>query len=355
MENLPMGLNSGSITNKISNWDRPGGTLGKVVLVAGIGFGGLLLYKALPFLVTMASNIFYLTSFGIGTAFLLFLVTNKQFRHALGLGYFQVMRLVTNAFIDFDPVSILRKRVSDMQVKLEVMAKAISDLNGLYKGNQRDIAETTAECEKSIKKAQWLTENNRADEAMVPGNDAVRKKQYIANVQKRNAELEKYLEVLRKLYKYANLTIQDTTNCIKDKEKEFESIKKQHKAFKAFMSIMHGDQDQMYDFERAMETMTNDMDARLGEMDEWISATGDIMSNIDSENGVNNMKVDELLKKYTQMGDNIFNSFQINETVAIENNKPSTFDLSSLNNNDNAELLKVKSALPENTNEKSYF
>ena len=46
--------------SSLSNWEKPGGKTGMVVLGL-LGAGGLMLfYKALPFLITLASNTLYL-------------------------------------------------------------------------------------------------------------------------------------------------------------------------------------------------------------------------------------------------------------------------------------------------------
>ena len=48
--------------HKVSPWEKPGGTLGKIVAaVAAVG-GCMLLYSVLPFLITLASNIITLAA-----------------------------------------------------------------------------------------------------------------------------------------------------------------------------------------------------------------------------------------------------------------------------------------------------
>ena len=69
---------------------------------------------------------------------------------------------------------------------------------------------------------------------------------------------KKWYEVLSKIEEMAKLTVSDTENEVAIRKEEFESIKKQHKAFKSVMSVMQGDPDEMALFTQAMDYMSND-------------------------------------------------------------------------------------------------
>lgn len=68
--------------SSLSNWEKPGGKTGMVVLGL-LGAGGLMLfYKALPFLITLASNTLY---FGLLLGLIAGIIYDPKFRLSLML------------------------------------------------------------------------------------------------------------------------------------------------------------------------------------------------------------------------------------------------------------------------------
>lgn len=120
---------------------KPGGKTGMVVLGL-LGAGGLMLfYKALPFLITLASNTLYLGLLLGLIAGIIYLLCDPKFRKICSATYFMLMRKLTGLVIEIDPIAIVEQRIRDMQKKsadelamftdaMDFMAKDISDKIG---------------------------------------------------------------------------------------------------------------------------------------------------------------------------------------------------------------------------------
>lgn len=86
--------------SSLSNWEKPGGKTGMVVLGL-LGAGGLMLfYKALPFLITLASNTLYL-------GLIAGIIYHPKFRKICSATYFMLMRKLTGLVIEIDPIAIV--------------------------------------------------------------------------------------------------------------------------------------------------------------------------------------------------------------------------------------------------------
>jgi hypothetical protein len=321
-------LNSINMDKKVSPWEKPGGTLGMIVAGLAIGGGCIVLYKILPFLISLTTNLLTLTLLVLALAGIGFLITNKRFRQTCSMLYFMVMRKITGLIIEIDPIAIVENKVKEMKKKILDIERQMGSLNGLNKQNERKIEEKKRQLQNQIDLLNEYNKTNKRAEAGVAERQAVRLQSAIERQIKRLEDSKKWYEILKSLKHAAELTVLDTENEVNDRKEEFESIKAQHKAFSSIMSIMKGDPDQMEDFTRAMDFMAYDITQKLGEMSNVIDETGGLLSQFAIEEGVASKRADELLKKYETHGiDGLFNAFNTksedknNQSVSVETQK----------------------------------
>lgn len=304
-------LTSISMDKKVSPWEKPGGTLGMIVAGLAIGGGCIVLYKILPFLISLTTNLLTLTLLVLALAGIGFLITNKRFRQTVSMLYFMVMRKITGLIIEIDPIAIVENKVKEMKKKILDIERQMGSLNGLNKQNERKIEEKKRQLQHEIDRLNEYNKNNKRAEAGVAERQAVRLQSAIERQMKRLDDSKKWYEILKSLKHAAELTVLDTENEVNDRKEEFESIKAQHKAFSSIMSIMKGDPDQMEDFTRAMDFMAYDITQKLGEMSNVIDETGGLLSQFAIEEGVASKRADELLQRYEANGiDGLFSAFE---------------------------------------------
>jgi hypothetical protein len=316
--NTSLMTTNNSMETKVSPWEKPGGTLGMIVAGLAVGGGCILLYKILPFLISLTTNILTLSLLVGALAAIGFLITNKRFRKTCSMVYFMLMRKITGFFIEIDPIAIVEKKVQEMKKKILEIDKHMGSINGLNKQNERKIDDKKSQLQKQI---DLLNEYNKAGkraEAGIAERQAVRLQGAIERQMKRLEDSKKWYEILKSLKHAAELTVLDTENEVNDRKEEFESIKAQHKAFSSIMSIMKGDPDQMEDFTRAMDFMAYDITQKLGEMSNVIDETGGILSQMAIEDGVASKRADELLRRYEANGiDGLFSAFEKSEEKKV--------------------------------------
>ena len=310
MENKIMNGN-----NVLSNWEKPEGKLGTVVIALLVGIGGYALYKALPFLLALAWGTVELAVAASIIAILLFLVTNKQVKMNVGAAFFIFMKKLRGFIVETDPIAIVEKRLRDMKIKIGEISKAMGDLTGLIKTMSQRLTEKEKDFETQMARKQVSEKQGNSAAAEVANRQAVRLNDTIKTQKQRLTDSKKWLEVLTKLEEMANLTVEDTENAIALRKEEFETIKQQHKAFKSVMSVMKGDPDEMAMFNEAMDFMASDINAKLGEMEHVLDSTGGLLQTYATDNGVASVKADELLAKYNNEGMSMFEAF---DTKVVE-------------------------------------
>jgi hypothetical protein len=118
---------------KKSFWQRPEGVTGTVVLGGLLIGGGVLLYKALPYLITLASNMLYLTGMLLVLGAIVYMVLDPRMRNLIGNIYKSLMRWVTGIFVNLDPIGILKNYIDTLSNSLAKMSEQIGVLKGQIK------------------------------------------------------------------------------------------------------------------------------------------------------------------------------------------------------------------------------
>lgn len=297
---------------KISPWEKPGGTLGLVVAGGALAGGLILLYKILPFLITLTTNILTLGMLVGVLSLIAFLISDKRFRKTVSMVYFLIMRKITGIVIEIDPIAIVESKLKEMKEKILVIEKQMGNIRGLIVQNKNRVNNKKTELEKQLGMLKQYEKQGMRDRAKITERQVVRLQSAVERQTKRLEDSEKWLEILKKLKERADLVVADTENEVNDRKEEYESIKAQHKAFSSIMSILKGNPDDLEDFTHAMDFMAYDISMRLGEMSNVIDETGGLLSQISVEDGVTSTKASELLRKYENEGiDGLFSKSNV--------------------------------------------
>src|ERR1700739_2350063 len=81
-------------------WERPEGVTGQIVGVSLIAGAGYLLYKLLPAIIAM-----------------LYVITDRRFWRLGSYLYRNMMRKITQVFVEIDPIGVMRTYVSELEKK----------------------------------------------------------------------------------------------------------------------------------------------------------------------------------------------------------------------------------------------
>ncbi|NJK85694.1 MAG: hypothetical protein HC906_06740 [Bacteroidales bacterium] len=92
-----------NITTK-SFWQKPEGKTGILGIIGMIAGGGYLLYKALPFLISLTQNILHLSFLLLGLGALIYIVLDPKIRNLIFYLYKSFVRKITGIFIQIDPI-----------------------------------------------------------------------------------------------------------------------------------------------------------------------------------------------------------------------------------------------------------
>lgn len=290
-----------NLTTK-SFWEKPEGKTGMLGLVAIIGGAGLLLYKLLPFLITLTSNLLTFSALLLAFGALVYVVLDKKVRNLVFFFYKSFIRWLTGIFIQIDPIGILKNYIGDLKKNLSNMNKQLAVVKGQMQRLKVLMDENAKNIENNLKLASKAKETEKTAVMILKSRKAGRLKESNMRYDELYKKLELLYRVLLKMYENSEIMLEDVEDQILVKEKERTAIRASHSAMKSAMNIIAGNNDKREMFDMALEAIADDVSLKIGEMERFMEMSSSFVQSIDLQNGVFEEEGLELLEKWEKEG-----------------------------------------------------
>ncbi len=281
-----------------SFWKRPEGVAGTIFLIGIIAGGGFLLYQALPYLITLASNILYLSGMLLVLGAIIYMVLDPKMRNLVWYGYKSIMRSITGIFVNLDPIGILKSYVEDLTNNLRKMSSQIANLRGQMRKLSTLMEENAKEIDDNMKLAAMAKRKGNDKQMMLSSRKAARLKESNTKYAALHTKIEVMYKILTKMYQNSEILLEDTKDQVNMKEQERKAIRTSHSAMKSAMSVISGDPDQRAMFDMALESIADDVANKVGEMERFMEMSTTFMDSVDLQNGVFEEEGLKMLEKF---------------------------------------------------------
>ena len=302
-------------------WSGPGSTFSKVTAVlaaCGLGYGFI---KALPFLITAASNtIVFAAELGV-LALILILFTNKRFWKCISVGWRIVTKRILGKFVKIDPITILENSIEKLREQLDNVERNVTSvgktLEDMYNSKKRYENEFEA-CKKRRDAIQRMLKEttlkpDKVDELKskyaLECNKIVRQEKKIVNQNARIEVTERYFKLMKKFREVARFKVADSEDALKCQKDEFKTAKSQLSAIASIKAVMKGQADGL-EYDMALEYVNDTINDATAQMKEFLDGSNDIILNYNLDTYTNLEKVEDIVKKYENYG---FDAFKSND------------------------------------------
>lgn len=283
---------------KKSFWKRPEGVTGTVVLAGLLIGGGVALYKVLPYLITLTSNLLYLSGMLLVLGAIIYVVLDPKFRTMIGYMYKSMMRWITGIFVNIDPIGILKSYIDTLSESLGKMSDQIGVLRGQYNKVQTILSDNKKEIETQLRTAQVAQKQGKEAQMVLATRKAARLQESNTKYESLLSKMDILSRVLKKMYEASEVLLEDTKDQVKVKEVERKAIRASHSAMKSAMSIITGNNDQRALFDQALESVADDVALKVGEMERFMELSEGFMNSVDLQNGVFEEEGLKMLEKF---------------------------------------------------------
>lgn len=281
-----------------SFWDRPEGKFGQVFTIALFAGLGYLAYIMLPTIIVLLTNTLYAILLIIAIVAIVAVAADKRSRMLIWYMYKGFLRTLTGLAIQLDPIKILETYIGHLNDQLEKMGKHITRVKSELAKLKGQIQSNEEKMNACMAKAKAAKAKNMPDQASLNARQAERMRTSNEKLAELFNKLNGVYEMLIKIEKNANYLLEDTTNEVDARKSEFRAIKEGHSAFKAAMSVIKGDKDEMEMFNQAMDFVVDDVRTKVGEMERFMEISSSTMRSIDLDNAVFEEKGFQLLEAW---------------------------------------------------------
>jgi hypothetical protein len=301
-----------------SFWERPEGVTGQIVGVAMVAGAGYVLYKALPYIITLLQNTIYAALLGVVAVVLGFVITDKRFWRLGKYMYMSLMRKITQVFVEIDPIGIMKNYVEELEGKLANMNTRIAKLSGMIRQCKEEIASNNKSRDGSMRMMSEAKKQNKTMDLALASREVGRMNEVNLTYQDLLAKLELLYRVLTKYQEVSNFLIKDMKSEIKVKERKKEMMDNAYSAIKSAQAIINGDPDTRAMFDMANEYLAADYAMKIGEIEDFARMSDSFMRSVDLNNGIYEADALQMLAEWEKNAE----SLVLGDTkrLLIENN-----------------------------------
>ncbi|NOT36168.1 MAG: hypothetical protein HOP11_02190 [Saprospiraceae bacterium] len=281
-------------------WSRPEGVTGTIVLGGLLIGAGALVYKFLPVLIGLASNLIYLSGMLLVLGAIIYMVLDPRMRNLIGYMYKSIMRWITGIFVNIDPIGILKSYIESLQSNLSKMSEQIGVLKGQIRKLQTNVNDNTKEIENNLRMAEVAKRQGQESQMVLATRKAARLQETNEKYNHLLSKMDILSKVLSKMYQNSEILLEDTKDQVKLKEEERKAIRASHSAMKSAMNVISGNADQRLIFDQALEHIADDVASKVGEMERFMELSENFMSSVDLQNGVFEEEGLKMLQNYEE-------------------------------------------------------
>ena len=274
-------FNSPSSKQK-SFWKRPEGVTGAIVLAGLLIGGGFLVSMLWPL---MIAGVGLMVTLGVLAA-VIYMVLDPRMRNLVWYMYKSVMRGITGMFIQMDPIGILKSYISDLEDNFRKLGKQIGGLKGQKRQLKSIMDKNTADIRGSMRLASKAKETQNQQQMILHSRKAARLKESNGKYDALYKRMDVMERILKRMHQNSEIMIIDMKDQVAVKEQERKAILASHSAMKSARSVISGDPDKRAMFDQALESITEDVANKVGEMEQFMEQSANFMDSVDLQNGV---------------------------------------------------------------------
>ncbi len=285
-------------TKPKSFWRRPEGMTGSLFLLAILGALGFLLVTNLTAILAFTQSLLGLVATIAALGVIVYMILDPKVRTLVSYFYRSIMRGITSMFITIDPIGILKNYIGDLENNLKKMGKQIGGLRGQIRKIKTLMQKNNKDIEQNMLIAKKAKQQGNDKQLMLASRKAARLKDSNGKYENLHSKMSILYKVLTKMYANSEILLEDTKDQVKVKEQERKAIRASHSAMKSAMSIISGDGDKRAMFDQAMEVIADDVANKVGEMEQFMELSSNVMDSVDLQNGIFEEQGMKMLEEY---------------------------------------------------------
>lgn len=255
--------------------------------VLGLAFAAPAILTFLNTMIGIFSAAVVLTVLGVLLFAIYMVLSNKKFQTLVSYMFKSAMRKLTGAFVEIDPIGIMRSYISDLKDKQKTMDSSIDKMRGQIKICERQVNQNEDEYNTQMATLKVARDKNMGSAATVAARQAGRlEKLNKTSLIPLMTQMKMHLKALEKYREVTDTVILDMENEVSAQEMQRKMMLESHSAMSTAKKILRGGTDQKELFDQAMEFTVQDYGMKMGEIENFIESSKGFVEGLDLQNGV---------------------------------------------------------------------
>jgi hypothetical protein len=145
------------------------------------------------------------------------------------------------AFIEIDPIGILKSHIADLTEKLNSMRSQMGAMNGQIRSIERTIEENSRMRDESLRLAHTgRNDPEFANASRLQARHAIKLDESNHNLSSMLAQMQTLARILKKLHDASEMVLRDMQGTVAIKERERSSMRAAYSAYKSAAAILQG-------------------------------------------------------------------------------------------------------------------
>ena len=310
MSSTPTNLSNLSNFSPKSFWSKPEGTPGKFIMAIAALAGGWGLYLALPFLITLVSNLIYLGALVLALVLGVLIVMNPTVQNLVKNIFQSICRGIATVYTTIDPIGILKNNLDDMRKAKAELDQTIQRFAGSDNKLVTKIAQKTALVQQlgAQVAAAERKANSTADpdekERITLAKETMEQKAGlemtgIQQLTQLEAQTHDMLDKFRHWSRVSDAKIDRTAAKVDFYSEQRDAILDAQKVLSVGQRILRGNPEELKLVDGAIDFLSDEAARTVGEIQEFNRFSEKELTNIDIENTAN---ADIARKKFAEFG-----------------------------------------------------
>lgn len=265
--------------------------MGKIVLFGLLGLGGWGLYKVLPALISFTENMLYLGFMVSGAAVVLWWLASGGAK-AIKYAVYGIAQFSLGWVIEMNPFNILQYRLDEAAETLKTLLKFKSSCSAKEveihdKINENDKALQIAMSSQAILENMIASGNaseNDKDNLEIVMATITRTSEYIQGMKPTYDSLLQVIDYTSRAYRTGSLDLKKSKSDLDSKRDLYETVTTVSATVDNVWKALKGDDSTNADAEKAIQFLTKDITAKIGNIKTGIKITSQLMDSKDLEN-----------------------------------------------------------------------
>lgn len=278
---------SGISDGNSSFWSKPEGKFGAVVGLGLTGLFGFGLYKVLPYLVSIAHNMFVLGAYAAVIAGMFYvLVLDSSLRNMLVNFYKRLIRAMYILSFNLDPIGGLKERMKEKRKELVTAREQASEIKGQSEAVRKTNEENASFIEDGLKRMAHAQKQGDPARAMAESVRVGVAKEAVKQLTALQDRIDRAYAMTAEIIHKAELGLYVLDGVITVKERTYKTAKAGRSALKTALGVLLGNTEKDAIFDDNIAWIDDYTASAFGEMDAALDLSKDALNSIDLQQGV---------------------------------------------------------------------